>query len=298
MAKTTVKQKPKSTAVTKKDPPKQGALAVPSYMQDQAGKGMGNLDQSDYEMPRVKLIQGISEELQTFDGLKAGDFFHTLAEQSMGQELDVVFLYLSKRYVLWRPRPPIDMGGILARADDAIHWNPPNREFEVKIDKKGTKALWKTKGTVAESGLANWGTYDPSDINSQPAATLCYAMVAAAPDYPDLSPFALLLQRASVKVARKLQGKINISGAPVYGLVYHMTSFVDHGDGGDFNNYRFESNGFVPEADFARYKTMSEGFQRLGVNIKDLEAAQTDTPGGGEETTEAGKRAAKNEKKF
>lgn len=249
--------------------------ALPEHMRGDAGKGTENLGTGDYEMPRIKLIQAVGDEIQTYDGLKVGDFFHTALERSLGSELQIVPLYISKRYVLWRPRPPVDLGGILARADDGVHWSPPNTEFMVKIDKKGTAVKWTTKDTVAKSGLAEWGTYDPSDPQSQPAATLCYVVVAGLPEHQDVGPVALLLQRSAVKPARKLMGKLKISRAPIYGMVFDMSSYIENGASGDFGAYRFQSAGFVEDPElYETYKGYHEQFARTGVQVKDLEDAQ------------------------
>lgn len=257
-----------------------GAVAIPDWMKDKAGKGTENLTSADVEMPRLKLLQGISEELTIFDGVKSGEFFHTLAERSLGTKIEFIPIYQEKCYVLWRPRAPIDQGGILARADDGIHWNQgADQSFNVKIDKKGTTVTWKTGKTVEGSGLANWGTYDPTDPNSQPAATLCYKMAIVLPEFPELGPMAMLLQRSAVKPTKKLLGKFKMSGAPIYGHRILMESFVDSGSGGDFNNYRFTSNGFVADKDECdRYEVMHEQFVKTGVKTK-LEDTD-DAPGG------------------
>lgn len=255
---------------------------VPQFMRESAGKGTEDWSSTDYEMPRIKLIQGISPELQTYDGLKAGDFFHTIAEIGLGSELTVVPIHFSKRFVLWRPRPPIDQGGILARADDSVHWVPADAEFKVKIDKKGTEVIWRTARTVAESRLANWGTYDPSDPNSQPAATESHVVVVALPDYPELSPVALFMQRASIGTVRRLRGKLKISGAPIYGTKFLMSSILETSSAGQFNNYTFTAAGFVEDQDqYETYEQMYESFKATGVQIRDLEQAQSDEPAGG-----------------
>lgn len=247
-----------------------GAVVVPDWMKDKAGKGTENLTSQDVEMPRLKLLQGISDELTIFDGVKSGEYFHTLAEKSLGSKLEFIPIYQEKCYVLWRPRPPIDQGGILARSDDGINWNQgADQSFTVKIDKKGTMVTWKTGKTVEGSGLANWGTYDPSDPNSQPAATLCYKMAVLLPEFLELGPMAMLLQRSAVKPTKKLLGKFKMSGAPIFGHRILMESFVDNGAGGDFNNYRFTSNGFVADKEECdRYEVMHEQFKKTGVKTK------------------------------
>lgn len=292
-AKTTT---PAKTAAPKRDVVKSGSSAkLPEYMRSQAGKGMEGMGAGDFEMPRVKLLQGISEELTMYDGVKAGEFFHTLAERGLGTELSITILHISKRFVLWRPR--WDGGGILARADDAIHWSPANAEFEVSADKsKRRKVKWCTKPTVAESGLAEWGTSDPEDPNSQPAATLCYVVVVHLHDFPELSPVALLLQRTALRGAKKLFGKLKVSGAPIFGLKFIAESVDDSSTAGDFKNWRFTSDGYVDEEQFAEFEAMHEGFGRTGVNVRDIEGAQDEAP----EESRAGAReeSARRERRF
>lgn len=262
------------------------ASTLPAFMRSDAGRGLENVNSEDMELPRIKLVQGIDNDLLgTHDDVKAGDFWHILAEKSLGSSVDIVPLYIDKRYVLWAPRPPIDKGGILARADDGVHWVPPDKSFTVKIDKRGTQVTWTTKDTVAKSGLAEWGTYDPNDAESQPAATQCYVIVVALPAYPELGPVALFLQRSAVPMARKLLGKLNISRAPIFGCVYTMKSFVDTSDAGSFNNYSFTANGFVADQEaYKEYEQLHEQFKKIKIKIKDLEGAQeadvTETGGG------------------
>jgi hypothetical protein len=289
----------KSTAVAKRPANRVATRdsAVPTFFKGKEGAGTENIATKDMEMPRIRLIQGTDEELiAAHDGMKIGDFFQTLAETNLGPELDIVPLHISKRVVLWRPRPPIDAGGILARADDAVHWQPADKEFTVKIDKKGHTVTWKTAKTVDESGLLEWGTYDPEDDNSQPAATLCHVFVVALPAYPELSPCVLMLQRSAIKSARKLLGKVNIIGgqAPIYGQVYKMGSVGEANSAGQkYRNYTFMANGFVQDEDeFKAYEGLHEQFKKDGVQIKDMENAQEDLPegkGGGGAPAEAPK---------
>lgn len=260
------------TAVEK---PKASAIAqVPDFMKADAGKGTENLSSRDVEMPRISLMQGLSDEVNTYDGVKVGDFFHTIAEASLGNELTIVPIFISKRFMLWNPRHA--GGGILARAEDGVHWQPPEGTFRVKAYKdRDTLVEWKLAPTVAASKLDQWGTYDPSDPKSQPAATECYVAVVALPDYPELSPVALLLQRTALGPAKKLIGKLKMTQAPSYGMRFTMSSFEDERPSGKFKNYRFTAAGFVTDqAEYNAYKELNEHFVREGVKIKDIENAQ------------------------
>lgn len=260
------------------DAPLPAVQQVPDWMKDKGRGGIDKLTAADMEVPRIKLIQAISPELTEHNVLKPGDFWHTLGEQSLGKAMLIVPIYIDKRYILWKPRKA--GGGILARADDGTHWNPANVDFQITLPETKKTVTWTTKDTVEESGLANWGSYNPEDPNSQPAATLMYTMVAAMPDYPDLGFAQLTLQRGSVKVAKSLIGKIMINPTvPSYGRLFRMSSFEEQSESGTFFNYRFAAEGFIQNQDqFNAYESLYKQFAKTGLNIKDLETMQDDEP--------------------
>lgn len=262
------------TAVAVKDTKSTDLSVTPDFMKDQIGLGTESIGAADTEIPRLKLMQKISPELDTFNDLKAGDFFHTLAEISLGREVRVTPIYTDIRYILWRPQDT--GGGILARADDGIHWSPPDAQFEVELKKGGPKVTWRTAKTIAQSGLAEWGSGNPSDPNSPPAATRMYNLVVTLPDHPDLPPAVVTLQRASIGVARKLMGKLKITRAPSFGLVFNMKSVEDkNGAGQIFLNYAFTAEGMVQDKEvYDKNFEYYQYFKAQGVNIKDIEGLQ------------------------
>lgn len=250
----------------------EGALAIPAFMKDQIGLGTESLGMSDVETPRIKLMQLISPELSEIDGIKAGEFWHTLAERNLGNSVRVCPIYVDQRFLLWRPRN--SGGGILARADDGIHWNPAGAEFDVQL-KSGAKVKWRTAPTVAQSGLDKWGSENPNDPNSPPAATRMYCMVVTFPDHSDLPPAVVTLQRAAIKVARRFIGKMKITRAPSFGLVFEMKSTREKGTEGDFYNYAFTGKGLLEDEDTYRQNyELYLYFKAEGVKVKDLEGAQ------------------------
>lgn len=251
---------------------------MPAFMRDDTGMGTENIGQRDMEVARIKLMQGLSPELQEYNDLRPGYFFHTAMGLNLGETLRVVPLYMDMRYILWRPR---DMGGgILARADDGIHWQPADRTFEVKLDKKdgGATVSWSTARTVAASGLAEWGSMNPDDDESPPAATLMYNYVVAFPDHPDWVPAVMSLQRKAVRIAKKLNGKLKIGGAPLFGRILEVKSVDDKNAVGQmFKNYQILPAGFVTDQNqYEQYRQMHESFKSAGLNIRDLEDAQDD----------------------
>lgn len=253
-------------------------LVLPDFMLDQVGLGTEALGAEDVQVPRVKLMQALSPELEEYNDLKKGDFFHTLAERNMGKEVRITPIFVDKRFILWRPRD--SGGGILARADDGIHWSPANTEFSVTL-KGGATVRWRTAATVAASGLDRWGSSNPGDPNSPPAATRMYNVVVTFPDHPDLPPAVVTLQRAAIKVAQKFLGKLKITRAPSFGLIYTMSSVDDRNAAGqDYKNYAFKADGMVQdketyESNFKYYTY----FKEQGLQVKDIEDAQDDDIG-------------------
>lgn len=262
--------------------------AMPDFMQQYAGQGTEAISTSDVEIPRLKLMQAISPEVTERDDLRPGEWFHTLLEESFGKSVPITIIYVDKRFILWRPRND-NGGGIIARADDGVHWVPKHGETIVTLPKSNKKVTWKWDETVEKSGLAAWGTMDPADPNSYPAATQMFNFVCVANNRPDVGPFVVTAQRSGIKPARKLLGKLKITRAPVFGLQFLLESAVEQGDEGPYQNLRFVSDGFVNAEQFAEYQKLHEHFKKEGVNIRDLEGAQDEGNVGGGETPDDGK---------
>jgi hypothetical protein len=254
-------------------------LALPDFMKEEVGLGTEALGAADVEVPRVKLIQALSPELQEYNELKQGHFWHTLAELDMGPQVRVTPIYIDNRFILWRPQD--SGGGILARADDGVHWNPPNASFTIKL-KGGAEVTWRTAPTVLASGLDRWGSTNPADPNSPPAATRMYNMVVTFPDMPDLPPAVITLQRSAIKVARRFIGKLKITRAPSFGLIFQMSATEDRNSAGQkFFNYAFKADGMVEDqGTYTRNREYYHYFKEQGIQVKDLESAQEDAEAG------------------
>jgi len=244
---------------------------LPGFLQH---AGFGGLGVGDVEISRLKLLQARSPELAEFNNAKPGEFWHSLIGARLGSTVRICPIYIDRRFILWRPREAD--GGILARADDGKHWTPADTEFTVKL-KSGHEVKWRTARTVALSRLDRRGSYNPSDPNSPSAATRMYSIVCSFPDRQDLPPAVVILQRAALKVATKLIGKLKILRAPSFGVMLEMASFKDKSPSGAFYNYAFELVGPVEdrafyEDNFAQYRF----FMQQGLKVKDLEGAQED----------------------
>lgn len=246
-------------------------LAVtPDWMKNNNSmQGLEDFGVEDMATPRLKLLQATSPEVTDGDS-KAGELFHTLVEEALNKKgpLRVVPVFIQKKFFLWKPQH--DGGGILARAEDAVHWSPSEGEFTVHPVKGDKETVtWKLAKTVKESRLDQWGTSDPRNPNSPPAATQMYCFVLWFPDFPHMPPAVLTLQRSTTKVAQKWIGRMKVSGAPIYGQVFTLDVVKETVDGQDFKSLKVVPSGFVDEKTFKELKSVHENFVSQGLRIKD-----------------------------
>jgi len=249
---------------------------IPDYLRQDVGKGTESVRPEDIVLPRIVLLQALSDEVIEGD-CKAGEFYHNIAEVSLGKTIQITPLYVDVRYILWRPRE--SGGGILARADDGIHWSPSSAAFDVKLP-SGKSVTWRTAATVRESGLGEWGSYDPEDESSPPAATKMITIACAIKGHPELSPSLMSLQRKSLTPAGKFIGKLKTTRAPSFAQVFEVSSFLDENNNGQkFYNYKFDRvPGFLDEEEVKPMRDMYESFADHGVSIRNIEGIGDDTP--------------------
>ena len=249
---------------------------VPEHLAKYQKAKIGNVDSSDRIIPRIKLIQAISPELNDFPEAKAGQFWHTIAQQNLGPTLRAVPIIIRKSFVLWAPRG--DDRGILARAMDGIHWDPADAEFTVKPKGASNQITYRTKKTVAESRLDQFGTSIPGDSNSAPAASLTYNMLWHLPDFPDLSPSVIINTRSSVKPMQQLLSRIDSKPVPHFCQVYTIGSVQMKGAEGPYFNFSYTGAGFADDDTAKLCNELYEQFGNQGWRANDEEEDTPDKP--------------------
>lgn len=255
---------------------KQPELAVqqmPEFLKDQkGGQGSEALSSAALTPPRLKLIQATSPELEFNEKLRPGSFFNNITEVDYGQAISIIPCYLSEAYFLFAPRVPGSPGGLLARAVDAVHWNPPNTDFEVIINKAGKRTTWRTAETVSKSKLDQWGTFDPDDPKSPPAAVHALNCLTLIPDDLDAGPSVLSFLRSALKVGKKFAGNLRLSRVPSFGRVFQLSSIKVEGQSGPYFEPRLKAMGFVGDVNlFNMAKEYYDMAKARGLDV-DLQA--------------------------
>lgn len=224
---------------------------LPAYLQGSDYKNEDNFDANDVVIPRIKLLQGLSAEVEAFDEAKSGHFWHTGLDMDLGEEIKFIVADRRKKFLLQAPLN--DGQGILARSDDAKHWNNKG-SWNVKLKGLKNPVKWEiTDLDMSVDGLHEWGTSNPDDEDSPPAATMFYDYLVYLPDHPDLGMAVLSLARSQIRPAKKgLNDKIKMhsdNGRPMQALVFKAIAKEESGEEGPYKNYLFQSAGFNQDPD-------------------------------------------------
>ncbi len=258
------------TAVAKKNT----GGGLPSYLTGKEKVGLDGMGTADLVVPRVKLLQGLSAELDTFDTAKRGHFWHNVMDINLGDSLKFVICRTAKRYTLLAPIG--DGRVVLARAPDGVHWQPKEGTFKVKPKGSTNEVEWKLAPTVEESGLHLFGSSIPGNPDSNPAAVMSYDYLSLLPDHPELGVVVISAARSQVRVVkRQLNSKIEMfanRNIPMQSLVFQLGVIKETGEEGDFFNYQVAMAGYAGEAMFEQALAVRERFSDFQGEGSEFEA--------------------------
>jgi hypothetical protein len=215
-----VRVKQNSTAVVARTEAPPPAVRDPKQF-----RRFGNIGIADMEIPALKLLQGLSPEVKANQELRAGSFYHTILEQDLGEELLAVVLLVHHSVVLRSPKNVRGVDSVvLAKAADSENWDKPNQRFTVQLQ-NGGRVEWFTNRNVKASGLLDWGSSDPTNRNSTPAAQHVYTVILRILDPHVEGP---VIYTGSVTANRKimqLNSKIDLraaAGVPPLRQIYRI----------------------------------------------------------------------------
>ena len=83
------------------------STSVPAHVKEASGLGNENITSDHLQIPRVKLLQQLSNEVDPnhedhLEGATPGDFTNTLTNNLLGRELYVINLHFKEEFVVWR----------------------------------------------------------------------------------------------------------------------------------------------------------------------------------------------------
>jgi hypothetical protein len=252
---------------------------VPDYLKDKAQTGMEGLGKDDFKVPRIKLLQALNPEVRSFQGEAIpGEFWHTGANKSLGSTFNFVPLIVGKRVIVWDANGGDQGGDILAFSKNAMDWTTGgNKTFKVKLKGRKDEVTWQTGRNVATSGLLEWGSSDPEDNNSPPAAQLTYEYLCYLPDHPMLSPCLLGLFRTGLANARQFNTSLFMLRRPTTSII--VKCFADEKSEGKLSWFvpQFKTAGFAPQELFNTCEEIQKNYAEYQAEYNHNDAAQKES---------------------
>lgn len=248
---------------------------LPTYLTDFEGQtGLEGFTREDFKVPRLKLLQALNPEVQEHSGeAMPGHFWVSSAKQQLGKEVEFIICLAKRRVALWAPRGKSG-GGILAMANDGIHWDKPNHEFEVELKGVGRRT-YRTRNTVQESRLLEWGSSNPDDKNSQPAATLTYDYLCYMLPDGEYSPIVFSLYRTGVDTAKDLLSMLAATRRPIQAVKVLAKVREESRADGDFYMWSFKLNGLASEEQFKASRKIAETYAEFTAEEEDRDETRS-----------------------
>lgn len=211
--------------------------------------GFEALDASDIKMPKIRLLQPMSDEVATGKG-KPGQFYNSVTGTA-SDAIDCVFLLIGKSRIAWKQ--PFKRGE-----------EPLCRSFDGEVSANGELCKNCPK--------AKWGA-----DNKRPECNLSYTWLGAVANDGSYQAFRMIAAGTSFAPTRDfIQKVMNIlrSGKksyPLYILKVCLTSKLERGDSG---NYYVLQYGLKPGADGKGFETITMddavALQEMQENLKGL----------------------------
>ena len=214
------------------------ALAVaPDY--DPRGKEEV-LEEKDRIYPMLTLVQKMSPS-EHLDVAKEGDLINSLTLENYGKSLTIVPILYRKQRIMWIPRKA--GGGIECRSFDG---------------KTGSK--W---GACAECQFGKWNQEAKDPQEKKPKCTEYFTfptIIVREGGEPDMviASFGMTRYGCGKKLANLIYGKPMI---PAFGGKYTLSSYIEHGELGDYANLEVKGAGLLPKED-PLYQ-MAENWHRI-----------------------------------
>lgn len=256
----------KSTEVAKSNssmvpiPFDKGADYLPAKVEQTGLEGLGK---DDIKTPRILLLQGLSPQLGNFPSAKKDTFWHTGLNLPLGGDFLFVPALVNKRVILWRPRTD-EGGGILAFSVDGRTWaTGGNQEFRVRLKGQKTPVVWKTGKDVASSRLTEFGTANPEDSDSPPAATISYEYLCYLPNAPELSPCVLGVSKTGIPNAKGFNTSLAMmvrQGKPISCLMVRCFAQKENNNDGEWTTPNFKLEGYAPKEVYNAAKKLAESY--------------------------------------
>lgn len=220
---------------------------VPAYLQGGEGRGKENVDKSDLILPRLKLLQPLSPEVQDEEkkGVQ-GHMINTLTRQDYGSSIIFTPIVHFKSRILWRGRDDEASDRILCSAADGLH---PTTEEYAKLCTQCKEQQWNN-----------------DEVDKAPRCTIFYNFVVIIDG--EITPIALSMEKTKIKTAKKLLSLITHTGnLDMFAKKYKIGITKEQNKKGIWYNYDITPVGFVSAEEFKVAEAAYQSLKNLAVSV-------------------------------
>lgn len=248
------------------------AVVLPDYLTGNEVSGLDELGASDYKVPRIKLLQALSPETREFGGEAIpGHFWHTGLNVDMGDKLEFVPLIARKRVIVWRPQTD-NGGGMLAFSANGKDWQSGgNQRFTINLKGVKNPVIWETKGNVQQSKLLEWGSSNPDDPNSAPAATMSYEYLCYFPNNSELGIAVYSCNKTALPKAKQFNTQLLIQAnqkKPTYCLNVSLASKQEVDGANSWYVPTFRVSGTVSKEIYAQTSQLAKQHANYAADVE------------------------------
>jgi hypothetical protein len=202
---------------------------VPAHLQTEAPLGNENVTSGDLAVPRLNLLQAISEEIRTVEGAKAGLIYNTVTGE-LYETVNLINLFFLKDYAIFKKRK---LGG-------GLEGNFPS-------------------AAEAQAHLASLSHPDDYDIVDTDKH---YCLLLDEKGQPS-SPVLIYMSGSKLKVSKNWNADIQLKGRNTdrFAGVWNLSSVTETNKRNEaYENFDVEFMGWAGEELYAAAKQAYQGF--------------------------------------
>ncbi len=259
---------------------KEGALEkagaqVPAYLQKDKGAGMEKVTKEDLILPRLKLLQPLSPEVQEEDSeVKAGQMVNSIdSSLNYGTEVLITPVLFFKSRIRWTPRtedaPPDAPKGMECTSIDSL-------------TARDSKGLTKAGEPTADCAKC---VHQAFSADGKPPRCSLYMNFAS---LIDGQPVVVSMEKTKIPTAKKILTMASMlggGGLAVFAGQYRLSTKKMKNDKGTFFVFDVEPAGYTPEDVFTKAKAAYEGLKSSIIVVdqdRETDSGSSDGEGDGE----------------
>lgn len=207
-------------------------VAIPDYIKQDSNRGNENVSSDDLQLPRLDVLQALSPQINKkkesyIDGAEVGMLFNTLTGELYPNGVRITPVSFKKSYLVWVDRKLDSSGGLRGVFD-------------------------------SQQEADRFVAVDPDKAKLEVVPTAEHLVLL-----DDGSEVILSMSKSKMKVSRKFNSLVRLSGGDRFSRSYMLTSVEDEGAQGEYQNINLTQDGYPSKEVYlkaeALYTAISSG---------------------------------------